>query len=100
VWSRRPVTLRQKGHHRGPTYNERDNVEALLHRLVAACRTPRTEIVFVDDSHDGHADVDPGGPSRLPIPISVQHRQTRKGASAAPVSSEGSGDRARRMDRR
>src|SRR5262249_38726732 len=46
-----PITLRQSII--VPTYNERDNVPALLDRLAAALPHADTEIIFVDDSSDG-----------------------------------------------
>jgi dolichol-phosphate mannosyltransferase len=68
-----------------PTYNERDNVEALLDRLAAALPHSDTEIVFVDDSTDGTPEVIRAVAGDYPIPVTVHHRDNGAGGLGAAV---------------
>jgi dolichol-phosphate mannosyltransferase len=78
-----PATLRQSII--VPTYNERDNVPALLARLVAALPHDDTEIVFVDDSTDGTPDVITAEAARYPVAITVHHRDEGIGGLGGAV---------------
>ena len=78
-----PVALRQSVI--VPTYNERDNIAALLDRLVAALPHTETEIVFVDDSTDGTPDVIRAAARTCPIPITVHHREEGVGGLGGAV---------------
>jgi dolichol-phosphate mannosyltransferase len=68
-----------------PTYNERDNVEALLGRLLAALPHTQTEIVFVDDSDDGTPEVIRAAARNCPIPVRVHHRENGVGGLGGAV---------------
>jgi dolichol-phosphate mannosyltransferase len=68
-----------------PTYNERDNIAALLDRLVAALPHTETEIVFVDDSTDGTPDVIRAAARTCPIPVTVHHRVEGAGGLGGAV---------------
>jgi dolichol-phosphate mannosyltransferase len=78
-----PATLRQSII--VPTYNERDNVPALLARLVAALPHDDTEIVFVDDSTDGTPDVITAEAAQHRIAITVHHRDEGVGGLGGAV---------------
>lgn len=78
-----PVTLRQSVI--VPTYNERDNVPALLERLAAALPHDDTEIVFVDDSTDGTPDVIRECAKAFPIAVTVHHREQGEGGLGGAV---------------
>jgi dolichol-phosphate mannosyltransferase len=68
-----------------PTFNERDNVEALLARLDAALRGIEWEVVYVDDdSPDGTADAVRGLAQHDPR-IRCLHRIGRRGLSTAVI---------------
>jgi dolichol-phosphate mannosyltransferase len=68
-----------------PTFNERDNIEALLDRLVAVLPAGDTEIVFVDDSTDDTPDVIRAVAETCPIPIVVHHRDNGAGGLGGAV---------------
>ncbi|BCY10262.1 glycosyltransferase [Actinoplanes sp. L3-i22] len=68
-----------------PTYNERDNVVALLERLAATLPHTETEIVFVDDSTDGTPDVIAGVAADYPMAITVHHRDDAAGGLGGAV---------------
>jgi dolichol-phosphate mannosyltransferase len=78
-----PATLRQSVI--VPTYNERDNVPALLARLAAALPHDDTEIVFVDDSTDGTPEVIEEAARDHPIAITVHHRDEGEGGLGGAV---------------
>jgi dolichol-phosphate mannosyltransferase len=68
-----------------PTFNERDNIEALLRRLVAVLPAGDAEIVFVDDSTDDTPDVIRAAAATCPIPITVHHRENAVGGLGGAV---------------
>ncbi|GIF08285.1 polyprenol monophosphomannose synthase [Actinoplanes siamensis] len=68
-----------------PTYNERDNVPALLARLANALPHDGTEIVFVDDSTDGTPEVIVAHAAHYPIAITVHHRDQGVGGLGGAV---------------
>jgi dolichol-phosphate mannosyltransferase len=68
-----------------PTYNERDNVPALLERLAAALPHDDTEIVFVDDSTDGTPEVIAELAAGYPMAITVHHREEGVGGLGGAV---------------
>jgi dolichol-phosphate mannosyltransferase len=68
-----------------PTFNERDNIAALLERLEAALPAGDTEIVFVDDSTDDTPDVIRAAAATYPIPITVHHRENGAGGLGGAV---------------
>lgn len=68
-----------------PTYNERDNVQALLDRLAAVLPAQRTEIIFVDDSTDDTPAVIEACAVDCPIPVTVHHRNTPSGGLGGAV---------------
>jgi dolichol-phosphate mannosyltransferase len=70
-----------------PTFNERDNVAALLGQLAAALPADDTEIVFVDDSTDDTPRVIERALSALavPVPVTVHHRGDRRGGLGGAV---------------
>ncbi|MEV6342898.1 glycosyltransferase family 2 protein [Actinoplanes sp. NPDC051851] len=78
-----PVTLRQSII--VPTYNERENVPALLERLAAALPHTETEIVFVDDSTDGTPEVIEEAARDYPIAVTVHHREEGVGGLGGAV---------------
>ena len=57
-----------------PTFNERENVPALVRRLSAACRELPVEILFVDDSLDDTPDVIREAAETAQMPIRLLHR--------------------------
>ncbi len=61
-----------------PTYNERDNVATLIHRLEQALADVSAEIIFVDDSDDGTPAAIAACES--PLPVRVIHRDGRQRA--------------------
>jgi dolichol-phosphate mannosyltransferase len=77
------VTLRQSVI--VPTYNERDNVPALLARLAGALPHDDTEIVFVDDSTDGTPEVITEAIKDYPIAVTVHHREQSVGGLGGAV---------------
>ena len=68
-----------------PTFNERDNIAALLERLVAVLPESDTELVFVDDSTDDTPDVIRAAARHCPIPITVHHREHSTGGLGGAV---------------
>jgi dolichol-phosphate mannosyltransferase len=68
-----------------PTFNERDNIETLLRRLVAALPEHDSEIVFVDDSTDDTPAVIRRAALTCPIPITVHHRERGTGGLGGAV---------------
>ncbi|AEV85040.1 dolichol-phosphate mannosyltransferase [Actinoplanes sp. SE50] len=68
-----------------PTYNERDNVHALLDRLAAALPHTETEIVFVDDSTDDTVALLRDLARTYPMPITVHHRDDGAGGLGGAV---------------
>jgi dolichol-phosphate mannosyltransferase len=68
-----------------PTYNERDNIEALLKRLTAVLPATSTEIVFVDDSTDDTPEIIRTAAERCPIPVVVHHRDSAEGGLGGAV---------------
>jgi dolichol-phosphate mannosyltransferase len=68
-----------------PTFNERDNIDALLRRLVAVLPAGDTEIVFVDDSTDDTPEVIRAAAATCPIPITVHHRENGAGGLGGAV---------------
>ena len=59
-----------------PTKNERGNIAALVERLDAALPTVAMEIVFVDDSTDGTAELVEEIASRTPRDVVLLHQST------------------------
>jgi dolichol-phosphate mannosyltransferase len=57
-----------------PTFNERENIPALLGRLAMVLPAGDTEIVFVDDSTDDTPEVIAAAARGCPIPVTVHHR--------------------------
>ncbi|GIE89647.1 glycosyltransferase [Actinoplanes regularis] len=78
-----PTTLRQSII--VPTYNERDNVAALLERLAAVLPHSETEIVFVDDSTDDTPEVIERVAGDYPMAITVHHRENGVGGLGGAV---------------
>ncbi len=69
-----------------PTFNERDNVTTLFHRLETALAGKAWEVIFVDDnSPDGTWDV-VRGLARQDARVRCIRRIGRRGLSAAPAS--------------
>jgi dolichol-phosphate mannosyltransferase len=68
-----------------PTFNERENIEALLERLVAVLPARESEIVFVDDSTDDTPEVIRAAAAGCPIPITVHHRRHAAGGLGGAV---------------
>jgi dolichol-phosphate mannosyltransferase len=68
-----------------PTFNERENIAALLERLVAVLPESDTEIVFVDDSTDDTPQVILDAARDCPIPITVHHREHGTGGLGGAV---------------
>ena len=64
-----------------PTYNERDNVELMTHRLLEA--VPDAQVLIVDDSSpDGTGDIADGLAARDDR-VRVLHRAEKNGLGAA-----------------
>ncbi|MEV4640608.1 glycosyltransferase family 2 protein [Actinoplanes sp. NPDC049548] len=78
-----PATLRQTVVI--PTFNERENIAALLERLVAVLPADETELVFVDDSTDDTPEVIRAAAATCPIPITVHHREHGTGGLGGAV---------------
>jgi dolichol-phosphate mannosyltransferase len=68
-----------------PTFNERENIAALLERLVAVLPESDTELVFVDDSTDDTPEVIRAAALTCPIPITVHHREHGAGGLGGAV---------------
>ncbi|MFY1693411.1 glycosyltransferase [Plantactinospora sp. WMMB782] len=58
-----------------PTYNERDNVDELLRRLAEVLAGTAAEIILVDDSTDGTAEMVEAAARRCPVPVLAHHRE-------------------------
>jgi len=74
-----------------PTFNERDNLERLVGRLLGV-RTPgvRLSVLIVDDSSpDGTGEVADALVARHPLRVSVLHRPRREGLGRAYVQAFG-----------
>lgn len=67
-----------------PTYNERDNIAALVSRVSAAVSDRDVEILFVDDSSDDTPDVIRRIAVDAPVPVRLLHRESPWAVSAAP----------------
>lgn len=78
-----PATLRQTIVI--PTFNERDNIVALLLRLAAVLPPGESEIVFVDDSTDDTPDVIRAAAGACPVPVTVHHRDVPTGGLGGAV---------------
>jgi Polysaccharide biosynthesis protein/Glycosyl transferase family 2 len=57
-----------------PTFNERDNIPALVERLASVCRDQPIEVLFVDDSLDDTPQVILAAARTAEIPIRLIHR--------------------------
>lgn len=68
-----------------PTYNERDNIPALLERLERALPAGSAEIIFVDDSTDDTSAVIEEAARSCQIPVTVHHRETPVGGLGGAV---------------
>ncbi|MEI3848714.1 MULTISPECIES: glycosyltransferase family 2 protein [Microbacterium] len=68
-----------------PTFNERDNVAALVSRVADALDGQDGEIVFVDDSTDDTPDVIRAVSVTAPIPVRVIHRERAVGGLGGAV---------------
>lgn len=70
-----------------PTFNEAGNIGELLSRLADSLPAHLPcEVLFVDDSTDDTPAVIEKAALDLPFPVSVLHRESAAGASAAPSS--------------
>lgn len=67
-----------------PTYNERDNIDELLTRLVAAVPAD-TELIFVDDSSDDTVEAIHAAAKRLDVAVTVHHRAEATGGLGGAV---------------
>ncbi|MET7761621.1 glycosyltransferase family 2 protein [Streptomyces sp. NPDC005336] len=69
-----------------PTFNEADNIEALLARITAAVPdgTPY-DVLFVDDSTDRTPEVIAEAARHCPVPVSVHHRARADGGLGGAV---------------
>ena len=68
-----------------PTYNERDNIAALVSRVSAAVSDRDVEILFVDDSSDDTPDVIRRIAVGAPIPVRLLHREKPVGGLGGAV---------------
>lgn len=68
-----------------PTFNEAPNVAELVRRVAAATRDLAAEILFVDDSTDGTADVVRAVAPTAPLPVGVIHRERPVGGLGGAV---------------
>ncbi|GAA2481341.1 glycosyltransferase [Winogradskya humida] len=68
-----------------PTFNERDNIGALLERLTAVLPAGETEIIFVDDSTDDTPDLILQAAMDCPLPVTVYHRDHATGGLGGAV---------------
>lgn len=57
-----------------PTYNERENVEALIRRLETVLPAERSEVLVVDDSSDDTPDVVRAVAAASTVPVRLIHR--------------------------
>jgi dolichol-phosphate mannosyltransferase len=68
-----------------PTYNERNNMAPLIARLSAALDTIPAEVIFVDDSDDGTADVIRAQPTQLDVRVIHRAKAERRGGLSTAV---------------
>jgi hypothetical protein len=68
-----------------PTFNESDNIGALLERLAQVLAASDTEILFVDDSTDDTVQAIEEAAGRCPIPVRVYHRDEAVGGLGGAV---------------
>ncbi len=68
-----------------PTFNERDNVAALVARTAAALHGRQAEILFVDDSSDGTMDEIARVAASAPLPVRAIHRDHNVGGLGGAV---------------
>lgn len=68
-----------------PTFNERDNIRALLDRLGQTLPAQSTEIIFVDDSTDDTPAVIEAASRYCDIPVTVHHRDNPTGGLGGAV---------------
>jgi len=65
-----------------PTYNERDNIEAMVHALRGVLRKGDRVLVIDDSSPDGTGEIADALAAELPF-VSVLHRPTKEGLGPA-----------------
>jgi dolichol-phosphate mannosyltransferase len=65
-----------------PTYNERDNIEAMVHALRGVLREGDRVLVIDDSSPDGTGEIADALAAELPF-VSVLHRPTKEGLGPA-----------------
>jgi len=68
-----------------PTFNEAPNIESLVARIAQAVRGVQAEIIFVDDSTDGTAEVIDAVARSATIPVRVIARTERRGGLGGAV---------------
>lgn len=68
-----------------PTRNERENIGLLIQRLEAALSGLPCELIFVDDSDDGTAQMIRGARSSLPICVIERQGEERRGGLSTAV---------------
>ncbi|MEV6350316.1 glycosyltransferase [Actinoplanes sp. NPDC051851] len=68
-----------------PTFNERDNIPALLRRLAAVLPADQSEIVVVDDSTDDTPAVVLAEALTCPVPVRLHHRDSPEGGLGGAV---------------
>lgn len=68
-----------------PTFNERDNIAALISRVSAALSDRDGEILFVDDSSDDTPEVIRALAASAPMPVRLLHRDKPEGGLGGAV---------------
>lgn len=68
-----------------PTFNERDNIAALISRVSAALSDRAGEILFVDDSTDDTPEVIRALAASAPMPVRLLHRDEPEGGLGGAV---------------
>ncbi|KJL32111.1 glycosyltransferase [Microbacterium azadirachtae] len=68
-----------------PTFNERDNIAALISRVSAALSDRDGEILFVDDSSDDTPEVIRTLAASAPMPVRLLHRDKPEGGLGGAV---------------
>ena len=68
-----------------PTFNERDNIAALVSRVSGALVDRDVEILFVDDSSDDTPDVIRRIAAGAPVPVRLLHRDKPVGGLGGAV---------------
>ncbi|OZB89897.1 MAG: glycosyl transferase family 2, partial [Microbacterium sp. 14-71-5] len=68
-----------------PTFNERDNIAALISRVSAALSDRDGEILFVDDSTDDTPGVIRTLAASAPMPVRLLHRDKPEGGLGGAV---------------